>query len=162
MSEGLEQKKKNLKEEIEKLKHEYKVELPKKIAEARAYGDLKENAEYHAARERHSFVQARISQLNEQLSKLTEMNVSDIPEDKTGYGSTLTILDLDSDDRLEFTLVSPDEVDPSGGKISQSSPIGSALSNRSAGEEVEVTIPAGKKRYLVEKFVTVHGRELSV
>jgi transcription elongation factor GreA len=159
MGDDLDVKKRVLKDEIEKLKHEFKVELPQKISEARAYGDLKENAEYHAARERQSFVKARISQLSEQLSKLHDMNMGTIPEDKVGYGSSLTVYDIDSEDTIELTLVSPNEVDPSNGKISLSSPIGAALNNRSAGDSVEITIPAGKKRYLIKKLTTIHGNE---
>lgn len=98
----LEQKKQQIREELEKLKYEFKIELPKRISEAREYGDLKENAEYHAARERQSFVQARIAQLTEQLNKLNELNLSDIPEDKVAYGSTVTVVDVDTDDEVVF------------------------------------------------------------
>jgi transcription elongation factor GreA len=142
MSNDIELKKKQLKEELEQLKYDFKVELPKVIAEARAYGDLKENAEYHAARERQSFVQARIGQLSEQLAQLNDLNISNIPRDRIGYGSTVTVIDKGSGDPVSFTFVSSNEVNPSEGKISLSSPIGMALSNKTAGEEVQITIPA--------------------
>jgi transcription elongation factor GreA len=160
MSTELETKKQKVRDELEKMKYEFKVELPKKIAEAREYGDLKENAEYHAARERQSFVKARISQLTEQLNQLNDLNITDIPDDKVGYGSSVTVLDVDTDDEVVFTFVSSNEVNPSEGKISVSSPIGAAMQYKSAGEQVTVVIPSGKRNYLIKKIVTIHGKEL--
>lgn len=157
MSQDLEAKRQVVREELDKLNHEYKVEIPKRIAEARAYGDLKENAEYHAARERQGFVQARIAQLNAQLAQLKEMNINDLPDDRIAFGSLVTVVDLDGDDRIEFQFVAPNEVDPSSGKISLSSPIGAALQGRQAGERVEAVIPAGKRRYYIEKVLTIQG-----
>lgn len=160
MSSELEMNKQKVRDELEKLKHEYKVDLPKIISEAREYGDLKENAEYHAARERQSFVKARIGQLIEQLNQLNDLNLTDIPDDKVGYGSSVTVVDVDTDDEVTFTFVSSNEVSPSEGKISVSSPIGAAMQNRSAGDTVTVVIPAGKRNYLIKKIVTIHGNEL--
>ncbi|NLV68931.1 MAG: transcription elongation factor GreA [Spirochaetes bacterium] len=160
MSTELEAKKQKVRDELEKMKHEFKVDLPKKIAEAREYGDLKENAEYHAARERQSFVKARIAQLTDQLNKLNDLNMNDIPDDRIGYGSTVTLLDLDSEDEIVFTFVSSNEVNPAEGKISVSSPIGVALQNRAAGDTVDVTIPAGKRKYKILKIITIHGTEI--
>ncbi len=160
MANDIEAKRQSIREELDKLNYEFKVELPKRIAEARSYGDLKENAEYHAARERQSFVQALISQLNGQLGQLKELNVDDIAEDRIGFGSTVSVIDLDTDDRMEFVFVAPNEVDPSAGKISLSSPIGNAMQNKKAGEMAEAVIPAGKRRYYVEKIVTIHGHVL--
>jgi len=157
MSNGIEENRDALKKELEKLKYEFKIELPKKIAEARAYGDLRENAEYHAARERQSFVKARIGQLSEQLSKLNNIDLSRIRPDCIGFGSTITVIDRDSGREMEFSFVSPNEVNPSEGKISLSSPIGQALNNRVVGDEVEVNIPAGKRSFLVQKIMTIHG-----
>ncbi|MBN2403880.1 MAG: transcription elongation factor GreA [Spirochaetes bacterium] len=161
MSETLEEKKQKIKEELENLRYEFKVELPKKIAQARSYGDLKENADYHASRERQSFVKARLSQLNSQLSQLSNINISQIEENKVGYGSRVTVLDIDNNEMIEFTFVHPNEVKPSEGKISANSPIGAALNNRTVGEEVEASIPAGKKRYLIQKLITFHGNEFT-
>ena len=157
MSDDIELKKRSIKEEIEQLKYEFKVELPKKIAEARSYGDLRENAEYHAAKERQSFLSARITQLSSQLSQLSNLSVSDIARDRIGFGSTVTVLDLESEELIQFTFVSPNEVKPAEGRISLSSPVGMALQNRGVGEEVDVLIPAGKKRYRIERFTTLHG-----
>jgi transcription elongation factor GreA len=153
----LDAKKQTIRDELDKLNYEYKVEIPKRIAEARAYGDLKENAEYHAARERQGFVKARISQLNAQLGQMKELSIESIAEDKIGFGTSVTVLDLDTSDRIEFAFVSPNEIDPSEGRITLSSPVGLALQNRQVGEEVSVTIPAGKKRYYIEKITTIHG-----
>ncbi len=160
MSAELEEKKQIVRDELEKLKYEFKVDLPKRISEAREYGDLKENAEYHAARERQSFVKARIAQLTDQLNKLNDINMTDIPEDKIGYGSTVTVVDMDLDDEFVFTFVSSNEVNPSEGKISVSSPIGAAMQNKSIGDIVDVTIPAGKRKYLIKKITTIHGNEM--
>ena len=157
MANELDSKRQSIREELDRLHYEYKVEIPKRIAEARAYGDLKENAECRPARERQAFVQARISQLNSQLGQLIQMNIGEIAEDRIGFGATVTVIDLDSDDRIEFIFVSPNEVDPSTGKISLSSPIGNALQNKRAGEMAEAVIPAGKRRYYIEKVVTIHG-----
>jgi len=152
-------KKQTIREELDKLNYEYKVEIPKRIAEARAYGDLKENAEYHAARERQAFVKARIAQLVARLNQMKELRKDSIAGDKIGFGAAVTVFDLDTGDRIEFVFVSPEEIDPSAGKISLSSPIGIALQNRQAGEEVEVAIPAGTRRYYIEKIVTIHGNK---
>jgi len=162
MAQDIEDKKKKIREELETLKYEFKVELPKKIAQARSYGDLKENADYHASRERQGFVKAKIAQLNSQLSQLNNMNMAQIDESKVGFGSIVTVVDLENNEKFEFTFVHPNEVKPSEGKISVNSPIGAALNNRSVGEEVEADIPAGKKRYFIEKLVTLHGNEYTV
>lgn len=161
MTGNIESKRREIKDELENLRHEFKVDLPKKIAQARSYGDLKENADYHAARERQAFVKARIAQLNSQLSQLNDIDLSKIQQDKVGFGSKVVIVDLDSNEKFEFTFVHPNEVSPSEGKISANSPIGAALNNRCAGEEIEANIPAGKRRYFIEKLVTLHGTEFT-
>jgi len=153
----IESKRQAVREELDRLNYEFKIEIPKRIAEARAYGDLKENAEYHAARERQGFVKARISQLNAQLGELMQLNVGNIAEDRIGFGATVVLVDLDTDDRMELIFVSPNEVDPSEGRISLSSPIGNALQNKTVGEVAEAIIPAGKRRYYIEKITTIHG-----
>jgi len=162
MSADLEQKKKDLKVELDKFQFEFKVELPKKIAEAREYGDLKENAEYHAARERQSFVKAKIGQISEQLAQLNEMNLDDLPKDKVAFGSIVKIIDVDTDDTMEFTFVSSNEVNPAQGKISMSTPYGEAMRNKGAGDTIEVVVPAGKRTFFIEKLTTVHGETFEV
>jgi transcription elongation factor GreA len=157
MANDFEAKRQAIRDELDRLNQEFKVEIPKRIAEARTYGDLKENAEYHAARERQGFVQARIGQLNAQLGQLNNLNIGDIADECIGFGAAVNVIDLDLGDRLEFMFVSPNEVDPSAGKISLSSPIGNALQNKKAGDTVEAVIPSGKRRYYIEKIVTIHG-----
>jgi len=157
MGEDIEAKKRKLKEELEQLKIELKVEIPKRLTEARAYGDLRENAEYEAAKERQAFVNARITQISSQISELSNLKVGDIQRDRIGFGSVVRLRDVDEGAVLEFTFVSSNEVKPSEGKISLSSPIGMALQNRFVGDVGEVNIPAGKRKYLVEKITTIHG-----
>ena len=157
MGEGIEAEKQKIKEKLEQLRYEFKVELPRRIAEARVYGDVRENAEYEAAKERQAFVQARITQLSNQLSQLNSINFSDILRDRIGFGSTVVIRDLDTEDSIELTFVSSNEVKPSEGRISLSSPFGVSLQNRTVGDVVEVNVPAGRRRYLVKKFTTFHG-----
>ena len=157
MTDSIEQKKKALLQDIMKLREEYQVELPKRIAEARSHGDLSENAEYDAARERQAFVKARIAQLSRQLSQYDEVSTSPADEKNIGFGSVVVVLELNSNTRSEYTIVHPIEVDPCEGKISLASPVGTALQNRTVGEEVVVTVPAGEKRFFIEKITSLHG-----
>lgn len=157
MTDIIEQKKKDLHQEMEKLREEFYVELPKRIAEARSLGDLKENSEYDAARERQAFVKARISQLSRLLAQYCEAATSSKVENKIGFGSVVVVLERNSNARSEYTIVHPAEVDPDAGKISLSSPVGRALQDRSAGEEVTVTVPSGEKKLFIEKFTTLQG-----
>jgi transcription elongation factor GreA len=157
MTEAIEQKKKMLLQEILKLREEFQVELPKRIAEARSHGDLKENSEYDAARDRQGFVKARIGQLSRQLQQYEEASTSQVDENKIGFGSVVVVLELNSNTRSEYTIVHPAEVDPSEGKISLASPVGTALQNRSVGEEVTVTVPSGEKRLFIEKITSLRG-----
>ncbi|MBU1076055.1 MAG: transcription elongation factor GreA [Spirochaetes bacterium] len=150
-----------LKAELVKLKHEYDVELPAQIAEAREHGDLKENADYHAARERMGFVKGKIAHLNEQLERLHSIDLSNIPEDNIGFGSKVTLLDLDTDAESTITFVSEGEIDPLKGKITMATPYGRALAGKKPGEEVEVQIPAGTKKFLIKSLETIHGNEFS-
>jgi transcription elongation factor GreA len=162
MSNEIEMKKDELKNEIDELKYEFKIELPKRIAEARAHGDLKENAEYHAARERQGFVRAKLAQLTEQLAKISNLDMSDVPQDKVGFGSKVLIEDTDSGFTMEFKFVSDAETNPSEGKISLSTPYGKALAGKEVGEKVEVNTPVGIKKFMLKSLVTVHGNEYTV
>lgn len=160
--EAIEQKKVEIKEEIDKLKHEFKVELPKKIAEAREHGDLKENADYHAARERQGFVKAKIAQLNNELSLLKSIKPEDIPEDKIGFGSTVLIKNINSNEEKQIIFVTDAESNPSEGKITLATPFGSALNGKAPGERVVVELPVGNEEYEIVKIKTIHGKELIV
>lgn len=155
----LEKIKQKLKDDLKKLKDEYTNELPKQIAEARELGDLKENAGYHAARERMGFVKAKMSQISEQLEKLHNIDIDTIPEDSVGFGSKIILLDLDTDSTMELNFVSQEEIDPLKGKITLATPYGRALGGKKVGEEVEVIIPAGIKKLKIQYILTIHGQE---
>ena len=159
MSDPIAKVKKKLQDEIDKLDHELNVDLPKEIAIARAHGDLSENAEYKYAKERQGFVNARIAQLKKRLGDLGMLNFSNIPKDRSGYGSRIVVLDTERDIEIEYRLVSSEEVDAEKGLISATSPIGKALLNRKVGDEVQVTTPAGSKLFEVVRLATIHEEE---
>jgi transcription elongation factor GreA len=157
MMDSIKEKKKALLDEIDKLREEYQVELPKRIAEARSQGDLSENAEYDAARERQGFLKARIAQMTHLVSQYNDVSLSHGDEKSVGFGSVVVVLELNSNTRAEYTIVHPIEVEPSEGKISLASPVGRALQNHTVGEEVVVTVPSGEKRFFIEKITSMHG-----
>ena len=159
MSDPLAKIKKKIQDEIDQLSHELSVELPKEIAVARAHGDLSENAEYKFAKERQGYVNAKISQLKKRMGDLGMLNLSNIPKDRAGYGSRLTLLDTQRDVKIEYKLVSTEEADVEKGLISTTSPIGKALLNKKVGAEIEVATPAGKKEFEVMRLVTIHDGE---
>ena len=148
-----------LKKEIETLQYELKTKLPKELEAARAHGDLRENAEYEAAKERQGFVSARIGQLAQRMRELSLYTVDSIPHDSVAYGSRVTVSNLDDGENHVFDIVFPEEVDASAGMISLSSPLGRALLNRSVGDEVEVQTPRGKRTYQIAKLLTLHERQ---
>ena len=150
--------KKRLEDEIRTLDHELKIQLPREIQRAREHGDLRENAEYKAAKERQSFLQARIGQLRTRLAALSMVNLDRIPKDKVGLGSTVTLRETASGDEVVYDLVTPEEADPSQGRISPSSPIGKSLLNHEEGDVVEVRVPSGKKEYEITRLVTIHDQ----
>src|SRR5712664_1185779 len=159
MSDPLAKIKKKIQDEIDQLSHELSDELPKEIAVAREHGDLSENAEYKFAKERQGYVNAKISQLKKRMGDLGMLNLSNIPKDRAGYGSRLTVLDTQRDVKIEYKLVSTEEADVEKGLISTTSPIGKALLNRRVGDEVQVTTPAGPKEFEVVRLVTIHEEE---
>lgn len=147
---------KKLELEIQPLERELKVELPRQLAEAAAHGDLSENAEYDAAKQRKELVQAKLARLYDKRQSLANINERMIPRDSIGFWSRVALLDVDTGDEVTYRLVSPDESDPSNGKISVSSPIGKALVGRAEGEEVEVQTPRGTRTYEILDFTTLH------
>jgi len=159
MSDPLSKIKQRLQSEIDQLEHELNVDLPKEIAKARAHGDLSENAEYKYAKERQGFVNARIGQLKKRMGDLGMLNLSNIPKDRSGYGSRVLVLDIHRDAKIEYKLVTAEESDVDKGLISTTSPIGRALLNRKVGDEIEVATPAGKKEFEVIRLVTIHEDE---
>ena len=150
---------KKLQEEIEKLEYELNFELPKAIQHAREFGDLKENAEYKAAKERQTMVQARISQLHQRLMEVDSIDVSKLPKDRVAYGSTVTLFDLDKEEKVTYKLVTSEESDPENGQISTVSPIGQALMGREEGDEVKVKTPTGMKNFEISRLKTIHDED---
>ena len=131
---------KKLQDEIAALEMEFRVELPREILKARAHGDLKENAEYHAAKERQGIVNARLNQLNGRLREISMIDMTKLPRDRAGLCSEVIVLDVDKDIKVKYTLVTSEEVDVAKGLISTSSPIGRSLLGKQVGDEVRVTI----------------------
>ena len=150
--------KKRLEGEIKTLDYELKVQLPKEIQKAREHGDLRENAEYKAAKERQSFLQARIGQLRTRLAALSMVNLDKIPRDKVGLGSTVTLRETATGEEVVYDLVTPEEADPTQGRISPSSPIGKSLLNHEEGDVVEERVPSGTKEYEIRRLVTIHDQ----
>ncbi len=148
--------KKKLEDEIRTLETELKTELPKAIQTAREMGDLRENAEYQTAKERQTFIQAKISHLKERLSKLSMVNLKNIPEGKVAYGSTVVLRDSQTDKEIVYKLVSSEESNVAQGLISINSPIGHTLIGHEEGDEVEIQTPGGRKRYEILRLTTVH------
>ena len=147
--------KKRLEDEMKALDYELKVELPKEILRAREYGDLRENAEYKAAKERQTYLQVRISQLQQRVAALSMMNLDRIPKDKVGLGSFVTLRETGGE-TVVYEIVTPEEADPTAGRISPSSPIGKCLLNHEEGDTVEVKVPSGTREYEITRLVTIH------
>ena len=148
--------KKKLQDEISTLEYELHVELPREILKARAHGDLSENAEYHAAKDRQGFVNARLNQLKRRLAEMSMIDFSKIPHDRVGLGSTVVVLDTQRDEEMTYNLVTSEEADAANGKISTTSPIGRALLGKEVGDEVRVQSPGGLKNLEILKLTTIH------
>jgi len=152
----MEELKKKLQQEITTLEYELRNELPKEILKARAHGDLRENAEFHAAKERQRFVDARLSQLKQRLGELSLVDVTKIPRDRVGLGSTVVVLDVEKDEEVTYKLVTCEEADATKGMISTNSPIGRSLIGKQVGDEVKVMIPGGTRNMEILKLTTIH------
>src|SRR3954469_5418573 len=146
---------KKFEDEIQTLDRELKLELPKEIKRARELGDLRENAEYAAAKERQRLVEARISMLRKRVSEIALINIDRIPSDRAGFGSTLHVVESNGD-KLVFQLVMPEDADAAKGLISTTSPIGRALLNKEAGDSVKVTTPGGIREFEIDRLYTIH------
>jgi len=156
MGEAMEEVKKKLQEEIATLERELRAELPREISRARALGDLSENAEYHAAKQRQSFVDARLSQLKTRLRDLSMVDMTKIPHDRIGLGSQVVVLDIQKDEEITYNLVTSEEADAPAGKISTSSPIGKGLLGKRVGDTVRIQIPGGVREMEVVRLTTIH------
>ena len=148
--------KRKLQEEMATLEYELAHEIPRELKKAVAMGDLSENAEYHMAKQRQEYLKARIRQLGKRLADLSLINVANIPKDKVGLGSTVTIYDNTKDEEIEYKLVTSEEADVAAGKISTTSPIGRALLNKKVGDTVVVVSPNGNRELEVLKLSTIH------
>jgi transcription elongation factor GreA len=152
--------KKRLEEEISALEYELRNELPKEILKARAHGDLSENAEYHAAKERQRFVDARLSQLKARLREFAMVDLSKIPHDRVGLGSEVVVFETQKEIEITYKLVTSEESDVAKGLISTSSPIGRGLLGKQVGDVVRIQIPGGVREFEVLKLTTIHQNGL--
>jgi len=149
---------KRFNDEIAALERELKVELPKEIQRAREHGDLRENAEYKAAKERQGIVNTRIAMLKKRMGEISLMNMDRIPHDKAGFGSTVH-LRAQNGDTIIYQLVMPEDADAEKGMISTSSPIGRAILNKEEGDAIKVVAPNGNRQFELIKLITVHDTE---
>ncbi|HKX29066.1 MAG TPA: transcription elongation factor GreA [Blastocatellia bacterium] len=142
--------------ELKALEYELNIELPRALRTAAALGDLSENAEYKSARERQDYVRARVRQLQQQIAKLSSIDISKLPHDRASYGSTLVLRDIDRGSEVTYRLVTPEEADFEQGLISTSSPVGKSLLNKEEGDAVKVQTPNGPRSFEIIKLVTIH------
>ena len=149
---------KKFEDEIQALNHELKLELPKEIKRARELGDLRENAEYQAAKERQRLVESRISMLQKRVGEIAMINVDRIPRDRAGFGSTLHVVEA-TGEKMTFQLVMPEDADAAKGLISTTSPIGRAFLNKEPGDSVKVETPGGKREFEIVKLLTIHDED---
>ena len=156
----LDELKARLQAEVERLNHEISFVLPKEIEKARAHGDLRENSEYKAALERQQFAQARVHHLRLRLSKLSDVSDKDIPKDRVGFGSRVTVQDVETKARETYALTLGEFIegddDAQEMPVSMASPLGKALLGGKVGETVSITLPMGKRRLKIMEVVTVH------
>jgi transcription elongation factor GreA len=148
--------KKKLQEEIRKLEHELAHELPAEIKKAAALGDLSENAEYHMAKQRQEFVNARLGQYKKRMAELSLVNLANIPHDRIAFGSTVLVYDTSKDEKIEYKLVTSEESDVNKGLISTTSPIGRSLIGKQVGDMAVVVTPNGKRELEILKLTTIH------
>ena len=147
---------KKLQDDLESIERELRVELPKEILRAREHGDLSENAEYKAAKERQRFLEGRKAQLQQRLAALSLVNLDKIPTDRVAYGSRVVLYDFDLEREIEYRLVTPEESNVTAGLISVTSPIGRSLMGKMVGDGVEIVTPSGRKEYEVRGLTTIH------
>lgn len=155
----MEEVKKKLQEEIAALEYELRAELPKEIRKARAHGDLSENAEYHAAKERQGYVNARLNQLRTRLAEMSMVDLSRIATDRVGLGARVVVLDLQRDHEISYKLVTPEETDAEKGWISAGSPIGRGLLGKEEGDVVKIQIPGGVREFEIVRIWTIHDSD---
>jgi transcription elongation factor GreA len=148
---------KRLRKEMENLKRELTVDLPKELERARAHGDLSENAEWAMAKQRQEFLRARMANLEERVAELSRINLDSIPRDTVGLGSRVELEDLEAGGSAEYEIVVPEEVDGASNRISLSSPLGRALIGKTEDDDIEVQTPRGRRSYVVKRLTTIHA-----
>ncbi len=148
-----------LEKELMKLDHELKVDLPRELNIAAAHGDLSENAEYDAAKERKRLVESRVSTLQKRIGEIKSVNMNAIPKDRVGLGSTVTIENVDTEEEVTYHFVFPEDVDPDMGRISLASPIGKALVGREEGDEVKIVTPKSSGDFEIISIKTYHDKD---
>ncbi len=151
--------KKRLEEEIQALEKELREELPRALKTAAALGDLSDNADYQAARERQDFVRVRLGQLKQRAADLSLINFDKIPKDRISLGSKVVLLDVDKDEKITYKLVTSEDANVTEGLISTTSPIGHSLLNKREGDTVEVKIPSGTRTFEILSFATMHDEQ---
>ncbi len=151
--------KRKLEQQIRALDRELSEELPAALKKAIAMGDLRENAEYQTAKERQSFVQAQLAQLRKRLSELSMIDLRKLPKDRVSYGSTVVVLNLETEEEATYRLVTSEEADVKAGLISTTSPIGRSLMGKQEGDEVETVTPRGRDTYEIVGLTTIHEQE---
>jgi len=142
---------KKLSEELEQLKSQERAKIAKIIDEARELGDLKENAEYHSAKERQGLMEARITELTDIVGRAQVIDPSTLAHERISFGSTVVLIDQDTDEELTYTIVGVQESNPNKGLISIQSPMARALLGKEEGDEVELNLPTGKKSFDIEE-----------
>jgi transcription elongation factor GreA len=152
----MEELKKKLQQEIAALEYELRNELPKEILKARAHGDLSENAEYHAAKQRQSYVDARLGQLQARLREFSMADLTKIPRDRVGLGSLVVVFDSLKNEEISYKIVTSEEADVNNGRISTGSPIGKGLLGKQVGDTVQITIPGGSREMEILGLTTIH------
>ena len=152
----LEELKRKLNDEVERLQHELNVTLPAEIRKAVEHGDLRENSEYKAALERQQFVQARLGHLRSRLSKLSSIDMSQIPPDRVGLGSRVVVQDEKTREKEVYHLVFGDAVEFQEGHVTMASPIGRALLGKAVGDDIILRLPAMTRRLKLVELQTIH------
>lgn len=147
---------KRFEDELGELDRELRTELPQEIKRARELGDLSENAEYQAAKERQSYVQARMGMLRKRMAEISLMNLDKLPTDRVAFGATVVLIEDSNGSEMTYQLVMPEDADATKGLISTSSPIGRALMGKQEGDEVVVPTPTGVRKFELIKLTTVH------
>jgi transcription elongation factor GreA len=155
---GTDNVKKKLEAEIEEIQYELHNELPVALRTAIALGDLSENADYHAAKARQEILRARLETMKRRLSELAMVDLSKVPHDKVGFGSTVTVHDSQKNAKAVYKLVTSEESDSAKGLISATSPIGRGLMGKKVGDIAEIQTPAGIRELEILKLVTMHDQ----